>query len=261
MVRGLSILVVLVELSVGTVFAQEVEPRGALLASLKAMGGENLKTIEISAAGSSSLIGQQYSVEGNWPQFEVASYTRAIDFDARWSREDYTRRQGNFPTFGRVPMAEQRITAIVSGSYAWDLTNGMPVAITRPYLDGVPVNELRQLELAITPHGFLKAALASTDAKAIRNTVHRRIGLRPLAVRTLGHDRLVHVPRQVQDQRNDQRPQSGGAGRHLVPESCLRRHGLRDALHGIPGLRRGEVPHAAAHPPGGSKAERRAQLL
>ena len=51
MVRGLSILVVLVELSVGTVFAQEVEPRGALLASLKAMGGENLKTIEISARG------------------------------------------------------------------------------------------------------------------------------------------------------------------------------------------------------------------
>jgi glyoxylase-like metal-dependent hydrolase (beta-lactamase superfamily II) len=167
MVRGLSILVVLV-LSVGTVFAQEFEPRAALLASLKAMGGENLKTIEISAAGSSSLIGQQYSVEGNWPQFEVANYTRAIDFDARWSREDYTRRQGNFPAFGRVPMAEQRITAIVSGAYAWDLNNGMPVAITRPYLDGVPVNELRQLELAITPHGFLKAALASTDAKAIR---------------------------------------------------------------------------------------------
>jgi hypothetical protein len=88
MMRGLSILVVLVELSGGTVFAQEVEPRAALLASLKAMGGETLKTIEISAAGSSSLIGQQYSVEGNWPQFEVANYTRAIDFDARWSRED-----------------------------------------------------------------------------------------------------------------------------------------------------------------------------
>jgi len=168
MVRWLSILVALVELSVGTVFAQEVEPHGALLASLKAMGGENLKTIEISAAGSSSLIGQQYSVEGNWPQFEVANYTRAIDFDARWSREDYTRRQGNFPAFGRVPMAEQRITAIVSGAYAWDLNNGMPVPITRPYLDGVPVNELRQLELAITPHGFLKAALASKDARAIR---------------------------------------------------------------------------------------------
>ena len=30
------------------------------------------------------------------------------------------------------------------------------------------VNELRQLELAITPHGFLKTALAAKDAKAIR---------------------------------------------------------------------------------------------
>jgi hypothetical protein len=163
-----SLLVALFVLSAGSAFAQEVDARAALLASLKAMGGENLKTIEIAAAGSSSLIGQQYSVEGNWPQFEVANYTRAIDFDAKWSREDYTRRQGNFPTFGRVPMAEQRITAIVSGTYAWDMRDTTPVPITRGYLDGVPVNELRQLELAITPHGFLKAALASKDAKAIK---------------------------------------------------------------------------------------------
>lgn len=168
MVRRLSILAVLFGLSAGTASAQEVDARAALLASLKAMGGESLKTIEISAAGSSSLIGQQYSVDGNWPQFEVANYTRAIDFDAKWSREDYTRRQGNFPAFGRVPLAEQRVTAIVSGSYAWDVRDGMPVPLTRPYLDGAPFNELRQLELAITPHGFLKAALAASDAKAIR---------------------------------------------------------------------------------------------
>jgi glyoxylase-like metal-dependent hydrolase (beta-lactamase superfamily II) len=168
MVRSLSLLVAVLGLSVAPAFAQEVDARAALLASLKAMGGENLKTIEISGAGSSSLIGQQYSVEGNWPQFEVANYTRAIDFDARWSREDYTRRQGNFPTFGRVPMAEQRITAIVSGNYAWDMRDATPVPVTRPYLDGTPVSELRQLELAITPHGFLKTALASSDAKAIK---------------------------------------------------------------------------------------------
>jgi glyoxylase-like metal-dependent hydrolase (beta-lactamase superfamily II) len=162
--------VALLGLSVGTAAAQEVEARAALLASLKAMGGENLKTIEISAAGSTSLIGQQFSVEGNWPQVEIANYTRAIDFDAKWSREDYTRRQGNFPTFGRVPIAEQRVTAIVSGSYAWDINNAnaMPVPLTRGYLDGVSFNDLRQLELAITPHGFLKTALAASDAKAIR---------------------------------------------------------------------------------------------
>jgi glyoxylase-like metal-dependent hydrolase (beta-lactamase superfamily II) len=168
MVRRLSILVALIGLQAVPAFAQEVDARAALLASMKAMGGENLKTIEIAGAGSSSLIGQQYSVEGNWPQFEVVNYTRAIDFDAKWSREDYTRRQGNFPTFGRVPMAEQRITAIVSGSHAWDMRDGMPVVLTRPYLDGVAFNELRQLELAITPHGFLKEALAAKDAKAIK---------------------------------------------------------------------------------------------
>jgi hypothetical protein len=168
MVRTLSVLFALFGLSVGTAVAQEVDARTALLASVKAMGADKLKTIEITGAGSSSLIGQQYAVDGNWPQFEVVGYTRAIDFDAKWSREDYTRRQGNFPTFGRVAMPEQRITAIVSGAYAWDLRDGMPVPLTRPYLDGVPFNELRQLELAITPHGFLKAALAASDAKAIR---------------------------------------------------------------------------------------------
>ena len=168
MVRRLSILVALFGLASGTAFAQEVDARAALMASLKAMGGENLKTIEITAAGSTSLIGQQYSVEGNWPQIQIADYTRAIDFDARWSREDYTRRQGNFPTFGRVPLADQRVTAIVSGQYAWDVTDGKPVPLTRPYLDGTSFNELRQLELAIMPHGFLKAALAASDAKAIK---------------------------------------------------------------------------------------------
>ena len=85
MVRRLWMLAALCVLPVAPAAAQEVDARAALLASLKAMGGESLKTIEIAGAGSSSLIGQQYSVEGNWPQFEVANYTRSIDFDAKRS--------------------------------------------------------------------------------------------------------------------------------------------------------------------------------
>ena len=42
-------------------------------------------------------------------------------------------------------MAEQRVTAIVSGSCAWDMGDDMPVPLARPYLDGVPFNDLRQL--------------------------------------------------------------------------------------------------------------------
>jgi len=165
MARRLLILVVLVGLSAATASAQDA--RAVLQASLKAMGGENLKTIQISGAGWNSQIGQTYGLAEDWPHFEVAGYTRAIDYDAKWSREDYTRRQGSYPTLGRVPMPEQHVTAILSGNYAWDMNGTTPVPFTRMYLDGVPYNILRQLELALTPHGALKAGLAATGATAI----------------------------------------------------------------------------------------------
>ena len=145
--------------------------RSVLEASLKAMGGANLKTIQYSASGWSSRIGQTYGLAEDWPHYEVADYTRAIDYDAQWSREDYTRRQGKYPLLGRPPMSDERVTSILSGNYAWDIQSDMrgdkPVPLTSLYLDGVPYADLRQLELAITPHGFLKAALAAKDATAI----------------------------------------------------------------------------------------------
>jgi glyoxylase-like metal-dependent hydrolase (beta-lactamase superfamily II) len=131
------------------------------------MGADQLETIEYSGGGFSSRIGQQYSVNAGWPTYQVVDYTRSIDFDAGWSREDYTRQQGDYPLFGRTPLGPEPITAIVHGEYAWDVRNREPVALTRPYLDGIPFGDLRQLEIAITPHGFLKAALAADDATAI----------------------------------------------------------------------------------------------
>ena len=64
-------------------------------------------------------------------------------------------------------MPEGHVTAILSGNDAWNMQRNMPVALTRPYLDGVPFGDLRQLELVLTPHGFLKAALAASSATAI----------------------------------------------------------------------------------------------
>jgi glyoxylase-like metal-dependent hydrolase (beta-lactamase superfamily II) len=168
MMKTLVLVAALLLLTGGNHAAQEVDARAALLASVKAMGTDNLKTIVYTGAGRSSRIGQQFAVEGGWPTYEVAEYTRAIDYDAKWSREDYVQKQGNYPTFGRPPMADQTVTAVVHGAYAWDIRNGLPVPLTRGYLDGISFNELRQLELAITPHGALKAALAATDATATR---------------------------------------------------------------------------------------------
>jgi glyoxylase-like metal-dependent hydrolase (beta-lactamase superfamily II) len=147
--------------------AQEIDAQTALKVAAEKMGIENLQTIEYSGGGFSSRIGQQYSVNGGWPTYQVINYTRSIDFDTGWSREDYTQQQGDYPLFGRTPMVPTAVTAIVHGAYAWDIRNGEPVALTRPYLDGVAFNELRQLEIAITPHGFLKAALESDNATAI----------------------------------------------------------------------------------------------
>jgi L-ascorbate metabolism protein UlaG (beta-lactamase superfamily) len=155
-------------LMAGAASAQTVKDvRSVLEASLQAMGGANLKTIRYSASGWSSRIGQTYGLAEDWPHYEVADYTRAIDYDGKWSREDYTRRQGKYPLLGRPPMPEDHVTSILSGNYAWDIQGGKPMPLTSLYLDGVPYADLRQLELAITPHGFLKAALAAKDATAI----------------------------------------------------------------------------------------------
>lgn len=167
MVRRLCILVGLLTLIAGYASAQSVDARKALEASAKAMGATNLKTIQYSADGWFSQIGQTYGLAEDWPHYEVTGYTRAIDYDAKWSREDYTRRQGKYPLLGRPAMPEQHVASIFSGNYAWDMQGDKPVPLTRKYLDGVPYSDLRRLEIVLTPHGFLKAALAASDATAI----------------------------------------------------------------------------------------------
>src|SRR3990172_3746232 len=168
MTRKVWIFFVLLALIAGTASGQSAtDARTVLQNSMKAMGGTDLKTLQYSGAGWSSMIGQTFGLAEDWPHYEVADYTRTIDYDAKTSREDYTRRQGTYPTLGRLPMPEEHVTAILSGNYAWNLQGNTPVPLTRPYLDGIPYGEYRQLELVLTPHGFLKAALAASNHTAI----------------------------------------------------------------------------------------------
>src|SRR5580700_5006330 len=121
MARKLCVLIGLLTLFAGTAPAQSVDARKALEASSKAMGADNLKSIQYSGNGWFSNIGQTYGLAEDWPHYEVADYTRVVDYGAQWSREDYTRRQGKYPTLGRAPIPEQHITTILSGNYAWDM--------------------------------------------------------------------------------------------------------------------------------------------
>ncbi len=165
MTRRASILMALMCLAAATASAQDV--RNVLQASAKAMGLANLKTIRYSGSGWFSMVGQTYGLNEDWPHYEVNPYTRAIDYDAKFSREEYSRRQGNYATLGRVPMPEQHVVNFLNGNFAWNVEGDKVLPQTRPYLDGVPVADLRQLEIMITPHGFLRAALGASDATAI----------------------------------------------------------------------------------------------
>ena len=84
----------------GSVSAQDA--RAVLQASLKAMGGENLKTIQYSGAGWSSAIGQTYGLDTDWPHFEVAGpVTYSISSSAS---SMYGSRSG--PGFTYAPLSE-----------------------------------------------------------------------------------------------------------------------------------------------------------
>ena len=140
------------------------DARGVLQAAVKAMGTANVKTVQYSGTGWNTAVGQSFSPAEDWPRFEVTRYTRTIDYDAKFSREELTRRQGNNPPRGGggTPLqGEQQQVAVVKGNYAWNMDAQNPVPQPGQYLAGIPVAEFRQLDILLTPHGFLKAALAA----------------------------------------------------------------------------------------------------
>lgn len=171
MKRVSQMLVVLLGLAWGTASAQDA--RSVVEAAATAMGATDLKTIRISGAGWTAAVGQSYGLTNDWPRFEVPTYTKVIDYDAGTSREEFTRRQGDFPPRGGgfTPLqGEPRTIALLSGAYAWNMDGTTVVPQPGRYLAGIPVAELRQLDIVMTPHGFLKAAMASDPVNAITQT-------------------------------------------------------------------------------------------
>jgi glyoxylase-like metal-dependent hydrolase (beta-lactamase superfamily II) len=151
----------------GTASAQDA--KAALQAVSAAMGAANVKTIQISGTGIRSVFGQNYTSEDlqdfDWPRFVMTSYTRALDFDARYSREDMTFRPATDAELARQPkefgrlrggpfvQGEQRLAQVVNGNLAWNVQgdNAIPAPAE---------SDVRQLQIMLTPIGFLRAAMA-----------------------------------------------------------------------------------------------------
>jgi hypothetical protein len=154
------LFVVLVTPGAGTASAQAVDARKAIEAAAKAMGTMNVKSIQFVGDGYVANVGEQYNLTDGWPQVQVTDYTRTIDYDAKYMRVDYDEKQGG-----------NHVINVLNGNFAWDMKGETPVPLTRMYLDGIPYADLRQLEIVLSPHGFIKAALAATDLKAIRQPI------------------------------------------------------------------------------------------
>jgi glyoxylase-like metal-dependent hydrolase (beta-lactamase superfamily II) len=131
--KGLAAVAILVAL---TWAVRGQDAKGVIAAASKAMGADQLKTIQYSGPGTDYSFGQAYNPNMPWPAWKEKSYTRTIDFEAPAFRieraaepVDPSRKGG-----GLQPAAQQQV--VVSANTQWP----------------------QQLPIWITPYGFLKQA-------------------------------------------------------------------------------------------------------
>lgn len=140
-----------------------VDPLPVLDAAAKAMGVDALRCIAFSGIGESGKVGQNVLQSTDWPKGEpLDGYTRTLDFENRSSVERFRREPGLNPAswkygpgwLGGTPLQRHaQQTFAVLGNHAWhvDGKQGTPVAAPS-------MAELWQLDIWMTPHGFVKAA-------------------------------------------------------------------------------------------------------
>jgi glyoxylase-like metal-dependent hydrolase (beta-lactamase superfamily II) len=115
---------------------------GVLAGSAKVMGADRVQTIEYSGSGFTFVFGQSASPGAPWPRFSARPYTRRIDFNAPASHVQLVRtaldKRGGGGT--GLPIVNQTQNQYVLPAAAW----------------------AQQVDIWLTPHGFLKRAMAGT---------------------------------------------------------------------------------------------------
>jgi glyoxylase-like metal-dependent hydrolase (beta-lactamase superfamily II)/opacity protein-like surface antigen len=178
MAKRLCLLISLVLLVAGSASAQDAAT--VLRNAVAAMGAANVQSIRVTGAGWNATVGQGYTPNEDWPRVEVTTYTRVFDYDSRSASEEWTRRQGNYSPRGGggLPIDEWAAAVdgewtqrfYVNGDHAWNLDGVSTAPALGPRLSSSAAGlrpEVRQLDIWLSPHGFLKAATAATDASAV----------------------------------------------------------------------------------------------
>ena len=129
----------------------------------RTLGVAGLNTLEYSGFGFDYVFGQAYNGNSAWPRFSLPGFTMTIDFAAPAFLDDKRRAQLENPPLGGgfQPLAgEMHQVWVASGAYAWDVVDGNP-GPPRRRDDRRPVAEGRLEQIALTPQGFIKLAMAN----------------------------------------------------------------------------------------------------
>ncbi|HEY2930692.1 MAG TPA: MBL fold metallo-hydrolase [Acidobacteriota bacterium] len=126
------------------------DAKGILETTLKNLG--DVRSIQYAGSGAVFTLGQNVSPPSAWPRVEIKSFTRTVDYERQAMRTEAAGVQG--------PVAMQ----FLAGGKAWgqsgsNITPASPAATAD-----------RQLQIWLTPHGFLKGALAN-NARVKRGKV------------------------------------------------------------------------------------------
>ena len=129
----------------------------ALDAAAKAMGTSTLQSVRYTGVGSNNSVGQAYMTGGAWPRFTVKKYTALVNYTALAMRQEIVRVDDQSPPRGGgagpfTPATGQGGIRPIPGDI-----------IQNQNADGR--TETGALNIWLTPHGFIKGAIASGNAK------------------------------------------------------------------------------------------------
>lgn len=148
---------VLVAAALLPMLARAQDATATLEAAAKAMGTTTLQSLRYTGTGSNNSLGQAYRSGGPWPRFSVKKYVAFVNYTVPAMRQEIVRVDDESPPRG-------------GGAGPFNAATGQggirPIPgdiIQNPVADGR--TELGAVNIWLTPHGFLKGALASGNAK------------------------------------------------------------------------------------------------
>lgn len=140
-----------------------VDPMPVLHAVSRAMGVDALNCVTFSGTGYAGMVGQNLEQRTDWPRgHPLQDYSRTINFPDGSSVERFRRPPGSNPRSwkygpgwrGGTPLqAHEAQTFAVRGRHAWHLDGPSSAPLPAPSMA-----ELWQLDIWMTPHGFVRAA-------------------------------------------------------------------------------------------------------